>query len=268
MIWYEYHDVKMKPREQIGTHLQSSWELDLVLTGSGERCICGNRAMFSRGDLVLIPPEVEHRWDFCTEDTDDDGEIHNITFIFTDSFVERLGETLPAIRSALISFFSQKKISVFHGKNRKMIESLLVRMADMPPERRAVLIPELLMTLCRCEDVETFGVRQRQSETDKRAERLMIYCVCNYMKNISISSAARHIGVNKSTVCRIVKERFGVTFTSYVNGLRLRQASYLLEATDSAISTIVYECGFNNISYFNKLFKEEYGVTPLQFRRH
>jgi AraC-like DNA-binding protein len=58
-----------------------------------------------------------------------------------------------------------------------------------------------------------------------------------------------------------------MTFTSYLNKLRLTEAARLLaEKSGAAVAEIAYSVGYSNVSYFNKLFKEEYGCTPKSFR--
>jgi len=59
-----------------------------------------------------------------------------------------------------------------------------------------------------------------------------------------------------------------MTFTGYVNRLRLTEAARLLkDDEDTPITDIAYSVGYANVSYFNKLFKEDYGCTPGAFRR-
>lgn len=265
-MYCEFHDVRIRPEEQIGKHFQPTWELDLIVSGSGERIIDGREDSFCSGDVVLVPPGVEHRWVFRDTDTDAMGCIHNISVLFSKQFISNLATALPELGAALAPVFLQKKTSVFHGETRDRIEALLVAMSDMTPQQRAARFPELMLLLCSADGTEFIAPCRRFTEADKRAERLRVYCVCNFMRDINIAAAARHIGMNKSALCRFVKQRFGLTFTAYINGLRLDEADKLLRTTDKTISAIAYECGFNNITYFNRLFKLRYGKPPRAYR--
>jgi YesN/AraC family two-component response regulator len=74
-------------------------------------------------------------------------------------------------------------------------------------------------------------------------------------------------GANRYKINEVLKSELGMTFTSYVNKLRLTEASRLLtEKSSAAISEIAYLVGYANVPYFNKLFKEEFGCTPKSFR--
>ena len=84
---------------------------------------------------------------------------------------------------------------------------------------------------------------------------------------LSLESTATALGSNRSKINDLLKEELGFTFTAYLNKLRLTEAARLLSETEDAnISEIAYSVGYNNVSYFNKLFKMEYQCTPKTFK--
>lgn len=85
--------------------------------------------------------------------------------------------------------------------------------------------------------------------------------------DIELEAVAAHTGVNRNKINEILKAEFGLTFTGYLNKLRLTEAARLLSAKDTAtVAEVAHAVGYNNVSYFNKLFKTEYGCTPKAFR--
>ncbi|WP_343729904.1 helix-turn-helix domain-containing protein [Duganella sp.] len=75
-------------------------------------------------------------------------------------------------------------------------------------------------------------------------------------------------GVNRNKINDVLKAELGMTFISYLNKLRLTEAARLLtENSSSAVAEVAYSVGYGNVSYFNKLFKEEYGCAPRTFRK-
>jgi AraC-like DNA-binding protein len=74
------------------------------------------------------------------------------------------------------------------------------------------------------------------------------------------------IGVSRTKINDILKAELGYTFSVYLNKLRLTEASRLLTETDLTVAEIAYSVGYKNVSYFNKLFKDEYGCTPKMFK--
>ena len=85
--------------------------------------------------------------------------------------------------------------------------------------------------------------------------------------DISLESVTLSLGINRTKINEILKEELALTFTAYLNKLRLTEAARLLsENEDANVSEIAYLVGYNNVSYFNKLFKNEYGCTPKTFK--
>ena len=84
---------------------------------------------------------------------------------------------------------------------------------------------------------------------------------------LELGAVAHGAGVNRNKVNDVLKAELGCTFTGYLNRLRLTEAARLLAERDSAsITDIAYTVGYNHVSYFNKLFKLDYGCTPKAFR--
>jgi AraC-like DNA-binding protein len=105
---------------------------------------------------------------------------------------------------------------------------------------------------------------------DKEKAAILQYIGTHYMDpDLDMPSLTARIGADREKINEILKAELGMTFTGYVNQLRLTEAARLL--TDQAampIADIAFSVGYANVSYFNKLFKEEYGCTPKVFRSH
>ena len=84
---------------------------------------------------------------------------------------------------------------------------------------------------------------------------------------LNMATVTARIGADRKKINEILKTELGLTFTGYVNALRLTEAARLLkDRHGTPIADIAYSVGFTSISHFNKLFKEEYGCTPGVFR--
>jgi AraC-like DNA-binding protein len=84
---------------------------------------------------------------------------------------------------------------------------------------------------------------------------------------LDLEAVVEGTGANRYKINEVLKSELGMTFTSYLNKLRLTEASRLLtENSSAAVSEIAYLVGYANVPYFNKLFKEEFGCTPKSFR--
>ena len=77
---------------------------------------------------------------------------------------------------------------------------------------------------------------------------------------------ARHIGMNRTSFCIFFKRTTGQTFVTYLNEHRIRLACQLLRQKKMSVSEICYAVGFNDVPYFNRVFKRCNGVTPRKYK--
>jgi AraC-like DNA-binding protein len=103
---------------------------------------------------------------------------------------------------------------------------------------------------------------------DKEKTTILQFLATNYADpELDLDRVVQQTGVNRNKINDVLKAELGFTFSGYLNKLRLTEAARLLAEQDSAtIQEIAFSVGYGNVSYFNRLFKEEYGSTPKVFR--
>lgn len=107
-----------------------------------------------------------------------------------------------------------------------------------------------------------------EPQRDKEKTGLLRYMATEYANpDLSLELAATALGINRTKINDILKDELGLTFSTYLNKLRLTEAARLLSENEEAnVSEIAYSVGYNNVSYFSKLFKQEYGCVPKTFK--
>ena len=85
--------------------------------------------------------------------------------------------------------------------------------------------------------------------------------------DLSLTALASQLKVSREYLSSQFKKDIGMTLTQYVTARRLGQATYLLETTNLSVQDISVQCGIPNLSYFSKLFREKYGLTPFVYRK-
>lgn len=85
-------------------------------------------------------------------------------------------------------------------------------------------------------------------------------------EDISLGQLARHVGMSESYCSKVFHQMMGVTFTDFVNTLRVSDARYLLGNTDHSVIEIADEVGFSSIQTFNRVFRKNCGQTPSEYR--
>jgi AraC-like DNA-binding protein len=103
---------------------------------------------------------------------------------------------------------------------------------------------------------------------DKEKAAVLRFIATNYTNSeLDLDSVAAATGANRNKVNEVLKAELGMTFTTYLKKLRLTESARLLTENSAAtIAEVAYSVGYANVSYFNKLFKEEYGCTPKVFK--
>lgn len=97
-------------------------------------------------------------------------------------------------------------------------------------------------------------------------QKVMEYVNANYMKRMSLNDISEHVSFSVSYLSRIFKEEKGMSLSSYINEVRIRNAKSMLLGSDIPLSSLAYCCGFDDQSYFSKVFKKLTGTTPGKYR--
>ena len=104
------------------------------------------------------------------------------------------------------------------------------------------------------------------SNTTDKLKTILNYINEHYNENISIKDLSSICDYSEYHFMRFFKKYIGMSCIQYINNLRLDNASKLLTTTNKTIMEISLDVGFENLSYFNKLFKRKYNMTPKAFR--
>ncbi len=123
---------------------------------------------------------------------------------------------------------------------------------------------EFFYILCnRCRNEKN----PRTAKSLDKMKAILKFIENNYMHKITVADAAAHVEFSESHFMRYFKESMGTSFIDYLREYRLTMAARLLVASDASVLTIATEVGFDNLSYFNRAFKNYYGMTPSKFRK-
>lgn len=137
-----------------------------------------------------------------------------------------------------------------------------------PPAFQLVIKGQLflLFSILISNCCETSVSRKNQKSLEKM-KRIIKYIETNYASKISIEEMADALDLSQSHFMKFFKNTMGTTFTEYLNDYRLTMASRLLISSEASILDIAAEVGFDNLSYFNRLFKKRFYVTPREYRK-
>lgn len=117
-------------------------------------------------------------------------------------------------------------------------------------------------------DSERYKREEALQEAAKSSyiERACNYITRNYSKNLSLDIIADYLSLNKNYLIKLFKKELSVTPNRYILSTRLFYAKLMLGGTELSVQSVALSCGFNTTSYFIKCFKENYGLTPVEYR--
>ena len=98
-------------------------------------------------------------------------------------------------------------------------------------------------------------------------KEILSYIQQNFCSPISLQELSKVFHLSEKYISRYFKEQFELTLTQYITHLRLSKARHLLISTTLPITEIALQCGFSNVSYFIRTFKEIYRLSPLKYRK-
>ena len=251
-------------------HNHEVFELNFVEHAPGVRRIVGDsNEVIDDYDLVLITsPDLEHVWEQNTCTSDD---IREITIQFyldmsDDGFLSR--NPFYSVRKMLKE---ARKGLAFPMSAIMRVYQQLDTLSSVKDGFYAVMqFMTILYELSRCDGARTLATSSYakvEVESDsRRVLKVKNYIAKNYMDEIRLNTLADIAGMSPSAFSRFFKLHTGRNLSEYIIEMRLGYASRLLVDTSKGIAEICYDCGFNNLSNFNRIFRKKKNCSPSEFR--
>jgi AraC-like DNA-binding protein len=249
-------------------HYHEEFELNFIENAKGARRVVGDHMQdIDDLELVLVGPNLQHAW--FTHNAGDK-QIHEITIQFhKDLFDERL------LRRNQLSFIRTMLEKSLKGIlfSSETIKVLMPRIKSLPQKHGFDSVLELLSILhdlSTSRNMITLSDSSFTNETysynSRRIETTFEYMKQNFDKPITLGDVAKLANMSEASFSRFFKQRTGINFIDSLNEIRLGHASRLLIDTTQSIAEVAYNCGFNNISNFNRIFRKKKNTTPKEFR--
>ena len=251
-------------------HRHKEFELNFIQNGRGVRRIVGD-SVEEIGDfeLVLIGgADLEHVWEQgkCLSK-----DIREITIQFSGDIFGT--ELLSKNQFASIRRMLRRAEHglVFPIATIMKVYSVLDTLAD-ENERFVQFLKSLYLLYelsisdgSRVLASSSFAHSARNVES-RRVEKVKQYIHDHYAEPLKLADLAALVGMSPVSFSRFFRQRTGRTLSDYIVDIRLGYAARMLVDSTKNISEICYECGFNNLSNFNRTFKAKRNYTPRDFR--
>jgi len=192
----------------------------------------------------------------------------------TDKLTELIDETLHELSrhqvsvEALEDLYHSYQQAVYYVLHRKGIDAqLLHREGALPGVAHATRSLGELGEWMRGMMRTVAGLLSAKRPTNSIVDKMKAYIEQNLTIDFSREDIAAHVFLNPAYISRLFRKETGYSLSDYVLQERMKQAAVRLLETDQPISQIAINLGYGNFSYFARMFKRVYGVTPQEYRR-
>jgi AraC-like DNA-binding protein len=264
MVWVDdFPGAPDSPR-----HFHREYELIYVLGVRGEREIASTRCKVTGEDLVLLGPDLTHRWSCLA--LGKDSRFIVLRFNETSLGKELLDRPVfSGVRSLLVR---ARHGLAFRLDSIGSVTRRILELPDLPESRQGIALWDILVMIsdAPCEicveqpDLAAFRTADERRAFNKVRELIL----AQPNKKTPLADAAAVAGMSTSSFSRFVRRVTGRSFIDYVNREKLHMAGEMLRESDRPVLDIALDVGINSLSHFNRLFTRLYGCSPSQYRKH
>lgn len=253
-------------------HYHQEFELAYIEESYGKLYMGNSIVDFGKGDLFLFAPRLIH----CFKNPKDYEETKKpakatCVFFMPDflggDFLNRLqtkmlnalfqksefGLLFPKPTTEIIDLLKSMRL----GKNLNGLIDLLIILDKLSLQKNVKILSDTMLNKYYYKHAK-----------DDRIEKVMDHVIRNYHKKITAKEIADLVRMSEAGFSRFFKSRTEKNFTGFINEIRLSKAQKLLIETNKSIHDISLECGYDNLSYFNRQFKLYNNLSPKVFREY
>lgn len=244
----------------------------LVTESSGKRFIGDSISDFKSGNLAFIGPNLPHLYRndtvYYTKKSNLRATsivVHFLETSFGENFL-----SLPEAKKLQTLFHKSKRGLDITGKTARIVSEKMQELLHLKGLSRWLKLLEILNMIAESKECRYISGTVMSGHNTAESDRLHAvfeFALKNFNREIQIAEVAGLVNMAENSFSRYFSQRTRKTFTTFINELRLSQACKLLIENNMSVSEICFECGFNNLSNFNRQFRNVYHSNPLAYRK-
>lgn len=267
------HEMTKEPfwPEPVPPHWHEEYEFLVITKGTGTASLNTRTTHIAAGDILFINTGIVHSFR---------GEMDDPLGFFALDFGRELLSSYgnDDIQQKYISRQANGEL-IFRDHFRREdpvwecihtpLEEIHALCAQNMEENELLIKSDLLRIwhyLCRDAEATAFSLKKKDDEKVLMIKQILQYIQENYAQNLTLSGLAERFHMSEGQFCRFFKSQISMTAIEYLNYYRIGAACDRLKEGTAPISDIALECGYNNISYFNRTFRRYMHCTPGEYR--
>lgn len=246
-------------------------ELTFLASGAVDHYINGEVHRVNAGDYFIVDHGTVHRY---SRVSDEPLVVINILFFpeFIDMALTGCHDFEKLLESYLLKFGYKSLKERVTGKTFHGDEAVLAMVNEIANEYEAkeygyyecirCLLIKILITTMR-----KVGKSDNSNKMSPIIKQITEYVKKHYNEHFTLSDIANQNGYSLGYISKKFADEMGMSFTDYVKQVRIRKCCHLIRTTDMSISDIASAIGYDDIKHFNKVYKQQLGITPRQFKK-
>ena len=247
-------------------HFHPEYELVYIEGANGTRHVGDHISQYEHSDLVLIGSNIPHlNFDYGIQ-TEYKKEVLHIS----SAFKNKIFTEIPELSEVFELFEKSQQGIAFTGRTKVNIGSRLKKLHVLEPFSQFLEVLHIFSILATTKEyvlLHDYPVINKYSQKQQdRLKNIYAFIDENYQRKIELKEVAALSNLSKEAFCRYFKGATGSPFTSFLNQYRISQAKrFLLKGKN--ISETCYDCGYESLSYFNRIFKKVANENPSDFKK-
>ncbi len=251
-------------------HTHDDLELNLILDASGAQRIVGDHLeMIGAKELVLVGSNLTHGWftHQCSGNSIKEVTIQFHKDLLDERFLRR--NQMVNIRNMIEN---AKRGILFPEVVIDIISPRILNLKDRTGFDSILELLSIIHDLSISRDIRLLSnstfTPEKYKYDSRRIEKVFEYLNTNFRQQITLADVAKIANMSEVSFSRFIKRHTGFCFVDSLNEIRLGHVSRMLLDTSQTIAEVAFNCGFNNIANFNRIFKAKKGLTPNEFRKN
>ena len=255
-LYYELEDERLC----FGMHWHDRMELLCVKAGSLRLHLRDGQHILSSGQIAVINPGQLHGGFSCKG-----GVVYHTIMFDVEKF---LNKTIASDKYLVPICRSDSAFTTIVDDYRlfDLVEKIVRMMNSKEVYNPLYAVGAIYEMIAILYNHREDGARI-QTGQDMQYREMLEYINEHFSEDISAKSVSERFGYNEAYFCRRFREITGINFSRYVQALRMEKAQKLLRDTSEPIGDVAWKCGIEDVSYFTKCFKKQFGFTPTRYRK-
>lgn len=278
-VQVHYIELSQMYMHRVHWHWHGEIEVIIISQGRAELLTDDKQIKLETGHGILVNQNIMH----AVRPVDEEADCSLYSVVFHPSFLFGFGNTLMSSKF-LVPFISSPDMKIIHLDKQYSWQEIIL---DLINNIIAVNLTkkygyELLTKACLCQlwiTLLEYVIPQNTTKSNQitvsldeaRVKQAMTYIEEHYAEHITLEQLANSVHISKSECCRCFKRTLQMTPIEYLMKYRIFKASNMIQSNDPSarsMSDLAFHVGFNNTSYFNKVFKQFLNCTPSEYKRN